>query len=128
MTMHLDNLSVPCKIGDVAGGNYTEIATDGNLVSPSLTGRKIFVSAAKTDDYTLTSTDELVTFNGTDKTATLPTAVGETGRSYYIKNLNATALTVDGNASETIDGETTQSLAQWTTLAIVSDGSNWIII
>lgn len=64
-------------------------------------------------------------------TVTLPTAVGIAGRQYTIKKTDATAnaVTVDGDASETIDGATTYPLAsQYNSVTIVSDGANWLII
>ena len=51
--------------------------------------------------------------------------------SNTIKKVDATgsAVTVDGNASETIDGATTYPLgAQWKYVTIVSDGTNWVIV
>ena len=63
-------------------------------------------------------------------TVTLPAAASHTGRIYHIKKTDssANAVTTDGNASETIDGATTQvNSTQYNSISIVSDGSNWHI-
>lgn len=60
----------------------------------------------------------------------LPTAVGNTAK-FTIKKIDSSAnqVTVDGNGSETIDGDLTQIIQyQWTSIVIVSDGANWFII
>lgn len=87
--------------------------------------------STKTTDYTLTDSDDIVLGNhaSTPFTLTLPTAAGRTGKVFYIKNINTAAVTVDGNASETIDGETTVVLSQkLQSITIVSDGTNWVVI
>jgi hypothetical protein len=81
----------------------------------------------KTANYTLTATDEIVFMSGANLTATLPTAVGNAGLQYVVKNQDATVLTVGSNGG-TIDGDTTRSLAQYDSLTVVSDGTNWGVI
>jgi hypothetical protein len=82
---------------------------------------------------TLTSAHHtvLVDATGGARTITLPAASGCSGRIYCIKKTDASgnAVTVDGNASETIDGSTTNSLSsQYDGVTIQSDGSNWHIL
>ena len=61
-------------------------------------------------------------------TITLPTAVGIVGKTFNIKNGGTGIVIVSGNASETIDGERTQTLTQYDCLSIQANGvSNWII-
>jgi len=70
--------------------------------------------------------DDVIVCNGTTYTVTLPAASGNAGRVLYIKRNSSGTITIDGNASETIDGSLTLSLS--TTLAsavLVCDGSNW---
>lgn len=83
---------------------------------------------AKTADYTLTASDYTVECTANTFTISLPTAVGITGRIYNIKNTGTGTITVDANDSETIDGELTQTVAQWENLQIQSNGTNWIIL
>jgi hypothetical protein len=64
-------------------------------------------------------------------TVALPAASGQTGRVLTIKNISAAGgvVTIDGNSSETIDGDTTVSLTSGTQfITIICDGSNWHII
>ena len=59
---------------------------------------------------------------------TMPTAVANTAR-YTIKNVGAGTVTIDTTGGETIDGSLTAPLpVQYTSLDIVSDGTNWNII
>jgi hypothetical protein len=91
---------------------------------------------AKTGTYTLTVNDYLVTADavGGDFTLTLPAAAtAGIGKIYIIKNISdvwGEDVTIDGNASETIDGAATYVLygGQFETLKIICDGSNWQII
>ena len=84
------------------------------------------------NNVTLTDAHSLVLLNpgGTDKTVSLPTAVGITGRIYTIKKIdNGTKnVSVVGKNSETIDGAASVILSlQWKYVTIQSDGSNWMI-
>ena len=87
---------------------------------------------AKTADYTATANDGTIEVDasGAARTITLPAVTGLGGRIYVIKKTDssANAVTVDGNASETIDGATTVSLAsQYSTIIIQANaaGTAW---
>jgi hypothetical protein len=83
----------------------------------------------KTGAYTATNDDYVIDCTSGTFTVTLPASSGRTGRILIIKNSGAGTITVDGNASETIDGATTYSLSvQYATVQIMSDGTNWKII
>jgi hypothetical protein len=83
----------------------------------------------KTGAYTATNDDYVIDCTSGTFTVTLPASSGRTGRILIIKNSGAGTITVDGNASETIDGAATYSLAvQYATVQIMSDGTNWKII
>lgn len=63
-------------------------------------------------------------------TITLPPAANSSKQRYVFTKIDATAndVTIDGNASETIDGVTTAVLrGQWSTVVITCDGTNWFI-
>ena len=64
-------------------------------------------------------------------TLTLPATSGNSGLWYTLKktNADASALTIDGNLAETIDGAATHTAvdAQYDVITLVSDGSNWHI-
>jgi len=117
---------VKSVVVDSAGevGIGTETPNSTLHVDGSITAAYV----AKTATYTLTVSDYLVDCTANTFTITLPTAAGITGRMYNIKNTGTGVITVDGDSSETIDGETTQEVSQWENLTIMSNGANWIII
>lgn len=98
------------------------------------------VTAGTRDIKTVTTTSHTAADDGVilvdDDTATatvtvtLPAADVSDGLVYHIKKLGTTAnVIVDGSGSETIDGGTTATLtAQYESIMIISDGSNWHII
>jgi hypothetical protein len=64
-------------------------------------------------------------------TVTLPAAASNSGKVYYIKNISSTnvTITLDGNASETIDGSTTFDLRLYKhAVRIICDGSHWHVL
>ena len=71
----------------------------------------------------------LTTSSGGNVTITLYAASGNSGRVLHVKKLvAANSVIIDGNSSETIDGDTTVTItAQYTSLSLVCDGSNWHI-
>jgi len=87
-------------------------------------------SVAKSADATLAS-DELivqVSASGANRTMTLPAAASSTGKIYLIQKSDSSAntVTVDANASETINGALTFVLTtQYQTVMIWCDGTNW---
>ena len=112
----------------------------GSLTSNG-SGALSFTSAvvtylAKTADYTVTTGDAgtdcqiTVDASGGSRTITLYAASSNSGRQVKVKKIDSSAntVTIDGNSSETIDGATTQVIsAQYTSLSLVCDGSNWHI-
>lgn len=86
----------------------------------------------ETSNYTAVSSDDLILADATSGalTITLPPAASNSGKVYTIKKIDssANAVTIDGNASETIDGSTTQVLyTEDEAMNIVSDGTNFVI-
>lgn len=86
-----------------------------------------------TSHETLTSAFTVVLCDATSGviTVTLPAAADNEGRRYFIKKIDssANAVTIDGNASETIDDSTTKVLSsQYDSAEIVCDGTEWWII
>lgn len=86
--------------------------------------------AAKTANYTLTSADQMVTFNGNSLTATLPDPTTVTsGTVLRVKNINAAALTlVSAGTSKTIDGVASVQVQQNRTHTVVSNGTTWHVL
>jgi len=86
------------------------------------------VSAATTIDQ---ETVLLVDTSGGAVTVTLPPVAKNESRCYYIKDTDggANAVTIDGNASETIDGSTTLVLATARgTAKLICTGTEWFRI
>ena len=88
----------------------------------------------QTTSYTILITDRIIlgNANGGAIILTLPTAVGNAGCLYSIKKIDSSANTVTiatNPNTQTIDGNTTIVLsAQYSSIDIVSDGSNWYIL
>lgn len=84
----------------------------------------------QTASYAVATTDNTVVMNGASLTVTLPDPTTVTvGRRYFVKNTNASALTVaSAGTSKTIDGAASASMAQWAHATYVSDGTQWLSI
>jgi hypothetical protein len=108
-------------------------SANGKLQTRDLvTFSKEFVTLAEVA-YTALTTDHTILADATDGafTITLPAASGLAGKIYTIKRINGGGndVTIDANASETIDGDATKVLnSHWKYLQIQCDGSNWFII
>jgi hypothetical protein len=106
-----------------------------SAISTTVSGKLDALGAisTKTANYTLVDTDAVVVFNTTSgaMTATLPTAVGRTGRRFLVKKLGGTtanSLTIASNGG-TIDGATTEVISVAGGFReLISDGTNWHII
>lgn len=104
-------------------GSHTFSGNQGSQIGDVVS----LAMSTKTGNYTLTFADQLVVFNGSTLTATLPTAVGWTGKGFTIKNINATDLTIARTSGQTIDGAAADdTLAVGTYATYVSDGAGWI--
>jgi hypothetical protein len=95
---------------------------------------EVKVTTQTSATYTADATqDEVILCDATAQaiTITLPAAAtAGAGRRYVVKRINTNSYncTVDGNGTETIDGDLTQVLtAPWSALPVVTDGSNWFV-
>ena len=80
---------------------------------------------------TLDNTHNVVLCAGGGYIVTLPPAAANTGRTYYIKNINSDGSTIfiDGHGIQTIDGNIGYALdAYQAVVRIASDGANWYVI
>lgn len=86
-------------------------------------------TTTKTTTYTASATDDVIVCNSASNfTINLPVANGS-GKVFYIKNINTNTVTVDGNTTDTIDGELTQSVVAPNCMCIQDYAANkWIII
>lgn len=103
------------------------IKLSGSVITPGVVAG---MTSTKTSSYTATDTDHTIVCDGTF-TVSLPAASGKAGRIYIIKNIGTGTVTVDGNASEPIDGATTYTLnSQYQVVRIQCNaaGTGWYVI
>lgn len=105
---------------DVTPLYLAQIATGGASYS------KVVI---KTNNYTATASDNVIIANkGTAITITLPEATGS-GLTLVIKSIGAGTCTIEGDDTDTIDGELNQALDQWESAQIVDYVAGaWVII
>ena len=111
--------------------NPTLTALRGELRAIDITkGSIVFPYASATTTYAVKTSDYLVNFTTGTFTATLPTSVGQAGKTYIFKNTGATSvITIATTSSQTIDGSATYMLTALNKyVSVVSDGANWIIV
>lgn len=106
----------------------------GDLAGTSALPTVVRPVVTKTASYTATTADRVIVFDTTSgaMTCTLPAAATMVGQPLLIKKLGgatANPLTIDGNASETIDGALTEVISVAGGFReIISDGTKWHII
>jgi hypothetical protein len=90
------------------------------------------VWSAKTTTYPMTESDDIIQAGGTSSyTVTLPAVANMTGRTISIikTSTGAYTVTLDGNASETINGALTLDLiTQYSSISLFCDGTAWYTI
>ncbi len=139
MTGNLSGVSTPAIKDDARGytvnwsdlpqntlTSWTQLAGE---LAPQLGGKNY---VQKTTAYTATLADEVINCHasGGAFSVTLPAAAHIGGKTYTITKIDSSgnAVTVDANASETINGATTKVLAaQYDTVTIISNGTAWYI-
>ena len=89
--------------------------------------KKPYSSPPPGSDYTITTSDFLINCTSGTSTLTLPTAVGNEGRQYVLKNSGVGVITVATDGSETIDDQLTQTIDSLDSMNVFSDGTNWVI-
>lgn len=84
----------------------------------------------KTANYVITKSDRTINCTANSFILTLPTAVGDTGRTFIIKNSGSGVITINtSDGIQTIDDTTSYELTtQWESVTLQSTGNNWIII
>lgn len=110
-------------INDVGGGNVDKKVKLENIHKRTVT--------TKSASATLTTAEEgiiLLNPSTSAMTITLPAASGNSGLSYKLIYISTTGqpVVIDGNASETINGRTTQLIENYgESWELYCDGSNW---
>ena len=88
----------------------------------------VFPYTAQTANYAVQPLDYQIECTANSFTVTLPTAVGVAGRVYSIKNTGTGTITVATTSAQTIDGQLTQTLSQWSNMVVMSNGIGWLIL
>lgn len=120
---------------DGGGTNYVEFLGAGRSIAfpdadgtLALTGAPLQVPyKAQGSVYTASSTDCVINCTGT-WTLTLPTAVGVSGKFYFVKNSGVGTVTMAGTGGQTFDGVASPTVAAGASLTVCSDGANWLIL
>ena len=126
---------------ELQGRPESKVAFDLEKRAPSIppghiTGvmlKASYTTTAQADNYTASVyTVILVDASGNDITITLPAALANPGRYYYIKKIDSSGnkVTVKGDTTaETIDGEEQIDInLQYAYVAVLCDGTVWHII
>jgi len=119
----------------VASGDPASPATGGSWLDQTGTvavAGQIANITAVTANYTILGTDSFVTADCTsgDVTLTLPTSADVNGKLLWIMRIDGSSnvVNIDGNASETINGDTVKSFfRQWEGGAFLATGGNWLV-
>jgi hypothetical protein len=119
----------------ISGSTGTTITGTATINAAVITSLAVNDNAALSQDTVSGNTtlgNHITVFvdtSGGIRTITLPAAAGVGGRVYIIKNIGTSKVTIDGNASETIDGNPTRDLTnQYAAVGIQSNGSNWFVL
>ena len=102
---------------------------DGNITTAMDRLAAIFAAgvSAKSSAYTVAASDRGVLLNctGTWTLSLLAAATAGVGFAVAVKNSGTGVITIDGNASETIDGELTTDIRKSESCFLVCNGSKW---
>jgi hypothetical protein len=102
-----------------ASGNIDGVlGTSAYSVGPVVATRTVTVSTV------INLKDNTIYLNGSSLTATLPPAAAAVGRLFTVKNINASGATVTTTGG-TIDGSSTDTLAQYVVSRYQSDGTSY---
>lgn len=116
------------RIGGANGGVLVGTTTENSTLTVG--GSLSVAYIAKTANYTATISDHTIECTANTFTVTLPTAVGITGREYWVTNTGSGTITIATTSSQTFINVTTTpttlSVAQFTSYKVVSNGANWM--
>ena len=129
--LNADFNQILTRINDFPADKLTDATVTKDKLATGATAN--LTIATKTTTATILTTEEIVFLDtsGGAYTVTLPTAVGNSGLTLFLKKTTSdtNAVTIDPNGSETIDGVATFPLGyQYAYIKIVSDGANWSIL
>jgi len=79
-------------------------------------------------NYTVLVSDRIIQVTASNKTITLPTAVGNTGRQFIIKNISGGNTILATTSLQLIDWILTQTIPSYSAIDVYSDWVNYYII
>jgi hypothetical protein len=124
-----NSISQASQIAALSGNSISQASQIAALSGSIAGGINLTVSSVQITSFAVSFDVSLCNTSGDSGfTATLPTAVGNTGKSYIIKKLDASTNTVKiiGTSSQTIDESTEVFIYnQYDSLKVVSNGENW---
>ena len=113
----------------LASANYVDLTDGGATTLHTHAGGSGWTPAitAQVAGYTAVKND-VVLCTGTFTVTLTAAATVATGGIIVVKNVSTGVITVDANLAETIDGALTITLAQYDSVMLITNGSNWFVI
>jgi hypothetical protein len=122
-------------LGTMSIQNANSVAITGGTITgvTGISGGWTLITKAFVDSPFMTASDNTILCNaaGGNMIINLPAAASNANKIYNIKKIDSSgnSITIDANASETIDGTITKSLnTQYESITIQCDGANWYIL
>ena len=114
-------------------GQIEVVDSQGNVIVQNFTGAtssQLDVQSISASQVAVVGVAYLVNTSSGDVTITLPASSSSEDQQITIKKTTSdNAIIIDGDSSETIDGElTVEVVEQYTSLTLASDGINWYIL
>ena len=98
------------------------------ITDPDIEGPVVQPIKTVSSDYTILTTDYTI-HTTAGLTLTLPSAAGNGGIMYNVKNVSTGAVVVSGVGGNTIDGQPSFNIStQYQSVSLQSTNSNWIIV
>jgi len=121
------------QANDYDGGNDTTQLYQAILELINTGGSGVAEVAFGDSPYTAISGSKIIEVDtsGGNVVVNLPAVAGVTGQRWIVAKMTADAntVTIDGNSSETINGETTQVIEyQYTVLTVLALSSEWALV
>lgn len=123
--------------GVVIGNNKSVSSGDSGIWTDNLNGKSLSNWSPNTitynvtlvdDTYTITSDDQFIISNAPAISVVYLPPLGNYGRVYIVKNISAANIKVEGDGTETIDGNLFITLSQYDSLTVIDSGGEWSII
>jgi len=126
-----NTIPAPANLFEIINQSNQKKATIDSNGTANFKGGVAFAIVTKTATYTATKNDYLILCETNSFTINLPAlSTVPVGTVFKIKNITTgTTITIDGNASENIDGAATLPLtAQYKFAEIVAGATEWHIV